>query len=364
MAIATKEIRAIVFDVSGHGLGHLGQTAPVIQKLSAQYPAARIIVRSTQPAPVVRDFVGGRVEFDTPPPEATLVMRGPTVVDAAASAAAYGALHANWHEHLAREAARLAALAPAALVANIPYLSLAAAKRIGIPAIAMCSLNWLDLYRAYCGEAPDAPAILETLATAYRSADIFLQPRPHMPMSDLPNRRSIGPIARIGRRRDNEIRTALQLSQRTRLVLVTLGGIPSEQRLRLPDMPDVHWLVASDQTQASTRATDISQLAVGFIDVLASCDAVVTKVGYGTFVEAACNGIAVVSAARPDWPESEFLIDWETRNANFTLAEGGIESANGLRTAVAAVLEHPRKTPPPPSGIAEAADVIARLAGL
>ena len=35
----------------------------------------------------------------------------------------------------------------------------------------------------------------------------------------------------------------------------------------------------------------------------ASSDAVVTKIGYTTFVEAACNGVGIVSAPRADWPE-------------------------------------------------------------
>ena len=41
---------------------------------------------------------------------------------------------------------------------------------------------------------------------------------------------------------------------------------------------------------------------MSFIDVLASSDAVVTKIGYATFVEAACNGGGIKSAPRADWP--------------------------------------------------------------
>ena len=34
-----------------------------------------------------------------------------------------------------------------------------------------------------------------------------------------------------------------------------------------------------------------------------SADAVFTKVGYGTFAEAACNGVRLLSWPRPDWAE-------------------------------------------------------------
>jgi len=198
-----RDSRTIVFDVSSHGFGHLGQIAPVLAELIAQHPTTRVVVRSTHAASVVKNILGFDVDLDDPPPEATLVMLDPTAVDKAASAEAYRALHARWVEHLDHETARLEALAPVALVADVPSLSPAAAKCLGIPAVALCSLNWLDLYRTYCGWARDAPAIISTIAAAYCSAHLFLQPRPHMPMSDLPSRRSIGPIARIGRAEKN-----------------------------------------------------------------------------------------------------------------------------------------------------------------
>jgi hypothetical protein len=103
---------------------------------------------------------------------------------------------------------------------------------------------------------------------------------------------------------------------------------------------------------------------MSFIDVLASSDAVVTKIGYATFVEAACNGVGIVSAPRADWPESGHLIEWAKQNANFALMEDGIENARGFRTALSAVLNAPCRMPVRASGIAEAVETIAGIAGL
>ena len=231
-----------------------------------------------------------------------LVSQDPTTIDAAASVAAYRDLHRIWDEHLDRETARLAAIDPQALVADVPYLSLAAAERLGIPSLAICSLNWLDLYRTYCGSAHDE-LIMRTIKSAYQSAKWFLQPRPHMPMSDLDNCRSIGPIARIGRRRTDDLHKLLGTRQNERAVLVSFGGIRSRRRLRLPAIAGIHWLVGSNQAVLADNATSASRIGMRFIDLLASCDAVVTKVGYCTFVEAACNGVGLVSADRADWPE-------------------------------------------------------------
>jgi hypothetical protein len=356
--------KTVVFDVSNHGLGHLGQIAPVVQELIARYSAVRVIVRCDHPVSVVRGFVGSRVVLDSSPPEAALIMRGPTVIDVPASVAAYRDLHAAWDEHLEREAERLMALTPAVLVADVPYLSLAAASRIGVPTIGFCSINWLDIFRHYCGHERDTAGILHTIEAAYHSADIFLQPRPHMMMPDLPNRRSIGPVARIGRRQRDEVVAALEIAPNTRLVCVTFGGVRLENRIVLPALRGVHWIVPPGCVSEGHNSTQFTHLGISFIDLLTSVDLVLTKDGYCTFVEAACNGVGLVSVPRADWPESIPLVEWADQNVNFAIARGGIADAQGLEAAISAVASARRKMRVDATGVAEAVDVIAQLAGL
>jgi len=353
----------VVFDVSGHGFGHLAQVAAVIRAL-AQDSALRIVVRSALPRDVIRGFAGAAIETDTAPPDVTMVMHGPSTVDVAATAARYRGLHADWDGHVAREAARLAALKPALLVANIPYLSLAAAHHAGIPAIALCSINWFDMYGAYCGGEPEAPAVLSAMEEAYRRADVFLQPAPHMPMTNLPNRRAIGPTGRVGRNRRDHICRTLGIAPDKRLVLATLGGIAVDKPLTLPAMAGVHWLAGNGTAAGRTDVSDSGLLAMRFIDILASADAVLSKVGYSTFVEAACNGVGLVSAPREDWPETGVSLQWAAQNTNFAEAENGLYDPTSVAEAITKVLSAPRRPPVEPSGIVEAAACIRRAAGL
>ena len=60
----------------------------------------------------------------------------------------------------------------------------------------------------------------------------------------------------------------------------------------------------------------MEKLGIEFGDMLASCDAVLTKPGYGTFVEAACAGVPVLYVARKDWPEEPYLVNWLKRNGS------------------------------------------------
>ena len=54
----------------------------------------------------------------------------------------------------------------------------------------------------------------------------------------------------------------------------------------------------------------LEALGISHIDCLASCDAVITKPGYGTIVEAACHAIPTLFVRRGVWPEEPALVDW------------------------------------------------------
>lgn len=298
-------------DVSGHGFGHAAQVAPVLAALRTRLPGVRLTLRTHLPDMAVRSLFGADVARMAAPADLGLHMMGPMDVDVERSTRAYADLHGNWDQAVEREMSVLTALAPDLLLADVPYSSLAAAARLRLPAVAFCSLNWADLYQAYCGTRPEAGRIADEARAAYASARVFLQPTPHMPMTDLANRRSIPPLARIGTARGPRLREALGAAPGDRLVLVSLGGIPGFRPVEgLPTLPGVRWIFGDLDQPRRVDVVPLARLGMSFIDALASADAVITKTGYGMFAEAACNGTRVLFARRPDWPEAPWLEHW------------------------------------------------------
>ncbi len=83
---------------------------------------------------------------------------------------------------------------------------------------------------------------------------------------------------------------------------------------------------------------------------------------YGTFVEAACNGVAIISLSRADWPETTVLAEWAGKNANFAWAED-LEDTAALANTFCSLFSGPRRRVSP-SGISEAVNMIAQAAKL
>jgi hypothetical protein len=347
--------------LSNHGLGHLAQLAPILNELRQRLPTLRLTIQCTLPEATLRNRIDGHFVHVPEATDVGMVMANAVQVKLLETAAAYETFHNHWAYYFAQEIKLLQQLAPDVLLANIPYLPLAAGHRLGIPGIALCSLNWSDILQGSGLQHPASREWRQTMLAAYQSADTFLRPTPSMPMPDLTNSREIGPIATIGQNRRDEITRRLGLAKDQTLALIALGGIDTPLAItKWPYHSDLDWIVprlwGAQRTDIHhrERLTDIA-----FIDLLCSCDVIIAKPGYGTFVEAACNGKRVLYIERDNWPEESCLVDWLLQHGNgLKITREALETGT-LRPAIQRLAKQPLKPPPAPTGITEAADCLA-----
>ncbi len=350
--------------ISAHGYGHGAQTAAVLTALRARMPEVRLTLLTALPRAFLHDRIPGEFDLIDWRGDFGMQMRSALEVDLARSAAEYADFHSAWALRVVETARLLEKLAPDLLLANIPYLPLAAAARIGLPSIALCSLNWAVIYRHYFAQCPEAPAILAAMEAAYNSAQIFLCPAPSMAMPELRNVQRIGPLARVGRTVRAELCARLNVSESQRLVLIAPGGI--ELRLPLegwPEDAEITWIVPAAWGVQRNDMHSFESLGLRFTDVLASVDALLGKLGYGTVSECACNATPMLYMPRPDWPEEACLADW--LHAHGRCAPVAYEQV--LRGEFREVLEslwaQSAPATPQPTGAVEAAVVIAGMLG-
>jgi hypothetical protein len=350
--------------VTAHGYGHLTQVAAVAHALRRRDPGLRITLAAAVDASFVRERMPAGVEVLDLALDVALPMDGPLQARWDDGLARYHAFDAEHEQHLAVQRSLLQRLRPDLVLADIPWLPLTAARQLGIPAVGLCSLNWLDIL----AESPVGARLSGALAThlreAYAGAELFLRPAPSMPMAWLPNGRDIGPIAELRRRDAAGLRRQLGVGAGTRLVLLQFGGagtLPLPPDAPLP--PDVLLLTPipalANRPAARLIGAAAGPRAPGVAEVLASCDAIITKPGYGTFAEAACHGIPVLSVPRGDWPEEPHLEAWLRRQVpcrNLPLAD---LLAGRVIEPLAELLAAGLAAPVPATGLDEAVQLLS-----
>lgn len=321
--------------LSSHGFGHLSQAAPVINQLRELIPDLRMTIRAAFPAEQIQRRIFSPDVLQPVADDFGMVMRDALTVDLGASLLAYQTFHASMPGRIEQLSKELLEQKVDLVLADIPYLTLAAAKKAGIPSVALCSLNWADVLehalllatsnalentavsRAISPELARLGAeIVREIRGIYQQADYFLLPTPSMPMPTLTNTLAIGPVCTPGVRRREALALNTKVSDDAWFVLVGMGGMPLD--LNLDEWPAhmlgklIHYIAADKVAQTSRHPQVISETQIGlsYSDLVASVDLILTKPGYGMFVEAAAAGVPVLYVERLDWPEAQALTDW------------------------------------------------------
>lgn len=324
-------------DISSHGFGHLAITAPVLNAVAKNAPNFRLTIRSALPAAKLQQRI-----------------KTPYTLIASATDFGYVMIDAT---RVADEARFLAGLKPDLVLTNVSYLPLAGAAVAGIPTLSLCSLNWADLFDHYFGDQPWAKPIHAEMLAAYRSAQAFLRVTPGMAMDALNNVQPVGPIAAIGSRHD------LGLNG-DKAILIAMGGIAHRLPVEnWPRQPGVRWLVPAAWQCRHPDAIASESFGLNFTDLLCSVDAVITKPGYGTFTEAACNGTPVIYQRRDNWPEQECLIDWLAVNGRCLEIDADLLRTGQFATSLADTFGQTPRPAPSTHGIDQAARAIESHAG-
>lgn len=347
----------LVVSISGHGFGHIAQTAPILNALHS--PQLQITVRSSASAEHLRSRI--RVPFThmQSSGDIGMVMTSALIVDVKKSRTAYQFFHSDWEARVSEERRLLKEMKADMVFSDVGYLPLAGAQRAGIPNVALCSLNWADIYRHYCGNPSTGSGLSDEIITrqiyaSYAGADAFLRATPGMAMGDLANLIPVAPIAAVGRNRRDELNLHLKLSNQEKLVLVSMGGI--NNRLPVENWPridGVRYLVQKNWQIAHPDAIVFDSLPMDFCDLLASCDALLCKPGYGSFVEAACTGVPVLYIGRPDWPESPALVEWLQSNGRCREIKYDALECGDFYSALQELWNGKRHEPVKPEGIAQ-----------
>jgi hypothetical protein len=154
----------------------------------------------------------------------------------------------------------------------------------------------------------------------------------------------------------------LALQPEERLALISMGGIafrlPMEQ---WPQIPGVRFIVQRDWQIARDDFVVLESLEMPFADLLASCDLLITKPGYGSFSEATVNGIPVLYVPRKEWPESPWLIRWLEQYGHCAEIDRGRLERGELASEIEKLLARGRPLSVEPSGVNQAVNIIETL---
>jgi hypothetical protein len=352
--------------ISAHGFGHAAQVVPVLNALGRLVPDLHVLLRTTVPAAFFTDRLAIPWKLSAVQQDIGCIQNGPLGIDVEATWLEHARFHATWTERVQAEVEAITAACPDAILADAPYLAVAAGAEAAIPTTALVSLTWDLILSEYPAPVSiNRQLLLQSIRQAYARADLALRVTPAPKLESFGRVVDIGPIAEPAPPAREALDRILGLAPGDRTVLIGFGGIP------LPSLPfaeldrrtGYRFLFDGPTPPESRRFTPIKSLPFSYKTLLASADIVMTKPGYGTIVEAVALRRPTVYVRRFNFADEQPLIDYLHRYGRAVqlslsdFVEGRWEAA----LQQVAALPTPAISPPPITGAEEAAEVIRTL---
>lgn len=360
----------VVVCISGHGFGHAVRVSEVLRELAALRPETRFAVRTAVPEWFLAPLLPPGTPVVTDHLDVGVVQRDSLHGDLGATLESCRELLDRAPAIVEQACDDLAPLRPSLLLADIPFLAFDIAARLRVPGVGLGNFSWDWIYADYAGEEPAFARIAGAVRRSYGLATLFLELPFAGDLTAFPRRRRVPLIARRARLGRDEVRSRLGLPREQRLLLVSFGGIgialPPHPSLPVDVVPVV---TPSDGAAAAIappyRAVTPSMLrdaGLGHADLLAACDAVLSKPGYGIVAECVANRVPLIYTARGRFAEYPVL-EAAVRDYlphRFLAREAAVEGR--WAEALASPLIPPRiGTPPPCDGAREAARILAEF---
>ncbi len=293
----------IVAYVSGHGFGHSAREVEILRRLPADVP---LVVKTAAPewfwrSEVARPFTFVADTFDVGTVQTTSVD-----VDARATLAAYEEITARNAARADGELADLARRGARLIVTDVPSFPLTLAARLGVPGVCVANFTWSDIY-AELGESaePGLAPVAERLAAEYAHATLLLDAGLSLPMPYFPHRANVGIVARPHADRRGELVRWLGVDDATRIALLYVGNwdLPLSWPRLENFAPDWHFVSLSPPPAPVANLTVLPQTVLRHPDLVASCDVVISKPGYGLVGECLSSGTPLLYCPRTGFAE-------------------------------------------------------------
>ena len=285
-------------------------------ELTARRPELRFHIMTTVPRWFFEQSLTTPFSLHRIAADVGLVQRTPLDEDLDATVRRLDALLGEPRPVLHRLIDRIGRLRCRVVISDIAPLGIAAAHRLGIPAVLIENFTWDWIYGGYADLESRIAVHAATMAELAATADLHIQTDPVCRRVD--GALLVPPVARRPRLSPERVRSELGVPTDTPVVLLTMGGVGwSYQGLERLAGPRRCWFVVPGGASRRRRSGQLVLLPfrskLFHPDLVRTADVVVGKLGYSTVAEVYHARAAMAYVGRSRFRESPVLADFVSR---------------------------------------------------
>jgi UDP-N-acetylglucosamine:LPS N-acetylglucosamine transferase len=301
----------LAYFITSHGFGHAARAAAVMQTLLDRNPGIRLIIYTQTPEWFFRDSLHHPFHYESVQTDVGMIQQSPTREDINASIDALEKFRRNFDPQCQMLAKQMVKLNCKLVLCDISPLGLAVAQLAQIPSILIENFTWDWIYNHYPNKVKRAlMPYSEFFDRQYASATFRIQTQPvcQKVAADFYSL----PVSRKTKLPPAKIRSQLKIPPDNSMVLVTMGGTPSQYPFlkALEKLSGIYFIMPGAVKQFKRHHNLIllpEHSPYYHPDLIHASDAVIGKVGYSTLAEVYHAGVPFGYVKRPVFPESPKL---------------------------------------------------------
>ena len=309
-------MRPIAYYITAHGYGHGARSCDVLRALHRLAPDQPVIVTTDLP----RGFLDSRLSectnltFRPGAFDVGLVQKDSVRADLFQTLEKLEELNAGWTDLISQERLFIQHENVGLVVADIPAIPLAAAQKSGLPNIAIGNFSWDWIYEDFAKTDFHWEYFVEKFRDVYAQTGLLLRLPFAPPMEQFPKRKNVPLLANPGQARREEIinMSYNDISADKSWILLSFTSLALNVRA-LENIRalsgDYEFFCVDPLEYPGSCIHTIDRHQVCFADILASCDIVISKPGFGLVSECIVNNKPLIYADRGDFAEYPYLVE-------------------------------------------------------
>lgn len=309
-------MKPIAYYITAHGYGHGTRSCDVLRALDRLAPAQPVIVTTDLP----RDFLDSRlsdcknITFREGAFDVGLVQKDSIQADLFQTLEKLEGLYAREETLIVQEQNFFRNNGIELVVADIPAIPLAAAQRSNITNIAIGNFSWDWIYADYAKTDLHWEFFVEKFRDVYAQTDLLLRLPFAPPMEQFPKHKDIPLLAAPGTScREKIVHISLSdICTKKPWVLLSFTSLDLNfqalENIRKLNS-DYEFFCVEPLAFPMSCIHSINRDAVSFADVIASCDIVISKPGFGLVSECIVNNKPLIYSDRSAFAEYPYLIE-------------------------------------------------------
>ena len=357
---AAVRARRIAYFISPHGFGHAARAASVMEALAEIELSLQFDIFTTVPEWFFTNSDSFSFHYHRLETDIGLVQKTPFQEDLPATVQKLKKFLPFNPAQIAATAEKIKQLKCDLIVCDIAPMGIQVAKEAGVPSVLIENFTWDWIYQGY--EKEEFDEFNAYLQSIFAQANFHIQTQPICKpvRADF----TADPASRKIRSSYRQIRQRLGLSDSSKVVMVTAGGVAKRYGFidKLKNKTDTHFIIpgASGSEKIQNNLILLPENSVYFHpDLVNASDAVVGKVGYSTIAEIYQAGVPFGYSPRAHYREMKPLIDFvENHMSGLPITESEFQDGS-FTDCIEELLQVPRAQSHRPNGADQIADFIA-----